>query len=212
MRASAEHSAQKKQAILDAAADLFIERGYDSVSVDAIVKKVGGSKSNIYNYFGGKEGLFRAIVEDLSQQILSPLAEAEIDNLPPQQALNVIGKQVLSVVLSDRAIGLLRIVIAQSQQFPELGTMFFTSGPKPCYECLTRYLEKQQTLGKIKPCDSQQAATQFIGMFLGFYQLQRLIGITNAPSQEEMTQIVENAVNTFLEGYGVPSPESDDRP
>lgn len=204
MKAWAEHSAQKKQAILNAAAELFIERGYDSVSVDAIVKKVGGSKSNIYNYFGGKEGLFRAIVEDLSQQILSPLAEAEIDNLPPQQALNVIGKQVLSVVLSDRAIGLLRIVIAQSQKFPELGTMFFTSGPNPCYERLTRYLENQQQLGNIKPCDSQQAATQFMGMFSGFYQLQRLIGITSAPSQEEVAKIVENAVNTFLDGYGLP--------
>jgi len=41
-------------------------------------------------------------------------------------------------------------------------------------------------------------------MFSGFYQLQRLIGITSAPSQEEVAKIVENAVNTFLDGYGLP--------
>jgi AcrR family transcriptional regulator len=202
MGVSAERSAQKKKAILTAATDLFIERGYDGVSVDAIIKKVGGSKSNIYNYFGSKEGLFCAIVEDLSQHILSPLGDAEIDNLPPREALTVIGKQVMSVVLSDRAIGLLRIVIAESQQFPELGGMFFTSGPKPCYECLSRYLDKQQKLGKLKPCNSQEAATQFVGMFLGLKQLQRLLGITQAPSEEEVTRVVEDAVNTFLEGYG----------
>ncbi|PSO46905.1 MAG: hypothetical protein BRC33_14005 [Cyanobacteria bacterium SW_9_44_58] len=203
MKISAGYAKRKQRTILNVATDLFIERGYDGVSVDAIVKKAGGSKSNIYNYFGGKEGLFRAIVEDLSQQILSPLADAEIDSLPPQQALNVIGKQVLSVVLSDRAISLLRIVIGESQKFPELGNMFFTSGPKPCYERLTRYLEKQQNLGKIKPCNSQQATTQLIGMFLGFYQLQRLLGIIDAPSQEEITNIVDDAVNTFLEVYGI---------
>ena len=205
MGVSAERSAQKKKAILTAATDLFIERGYDGVSVDAIVKKVGGSKSNIYNYFGGKEGLFCAMVEAVSQNILSPLADAEIDNLPPREALTVIGKQVMSVVLSDRVIGLLRIVIAESRQFPELGSLFFLSGPKPCYQCLTRYLDNQQKLGNLKPCDSPTAAAQFVGMFLGLNQLQRLLQITQAPSEEEVTIAVERAVDTFLERYALSS-------
>lgn len=201
MGVSAERSAQKKKGILTAATDLFIERGYDGVSVDAIVKKVGGSKSNIYNYFGGKEGLFCAIVEDLSEQILSPLVEADVDNLPPREALTAIGEQVMSVVLSDRAIALLRIVIAQNQQFPELGRLFFTSGPKPRCDALAKYLQEQQNQGKLKPCDSHRAATQFVGLFLGVTQMQRLLGITDAPSQAEIKAIVKDAVNTFLEGH-----------
>jgi len=201
MAVSAGRSEQKKKAILTAATDLFIERGYDGVSVDAIVKKVGGSKSNIYNYFGGKEGLFCAIVEDLSEQILSPLVEADVDNLPPRDALTAIGKQVMSVVLSDRAIALLRIVIAQNQQFPELGRLFFASGPKPRCEALAQYLQQQQDQGKLKPCDSQRAATQFVGMFLGIQQMQRLLGITQAPSPAEITAIVEDAVDAFLDGH-----------
>ena len=201
MGGSTERSTQKKKAILATATDLFIERGYDGVSVDAIVKKVGGSKSNIYNYFGGKEGLFCAIVEDLSEQILSPLVEADVDNLPPREALTAIGKQVMSVVLSDRAIALLRIVIAQNQQFPELGQLFFNSGPKPRCQALAKYLQDQQDQGRLKPFDSERAAKQFVGMFLGINQMQRILGITPAPTSEEIASIVEDAVNTFLEGH-----------
>ena len=203
MGVSTERSSQKKQAILSAATDLFIERGYNGVSVDAIVRKVGGSKSNIYNYFGGKEGLFCAIVEDLSLQILSPLQEAHIDNLPPREALTAIGKRAMSVVLSDRAVALLRIVIAQHQQFPELGHLFFNTGPRRNCDCLAQYIEAQQQKGMLKPCDSQRAAKQFVGMFLGVNQMQRILGITEAPSEEEIASIVDDAVTTFLEGYGV---------
>ncbi len=202
MAAATERSIEKKQAILKAATDLFIERGYDGVSIDAIVREVGGSKSNIYNYFGGKEGLFCAIVEDLSLQILSPLQAAEIDNLPLREALTAIGKQVMSVVLSDRAIALLRIVISQNQQFPELGHLFFNTGPKPICDGLAQYIQTQQEKGLLKPCESQQATKEFVGMFLGMNQMQRLLGITEAPSQKEVASTIDNAVTVFLEGYG----------
>ncbi|NBD33686.1 MAG: TetR/AcrR family transcriptional regulator, partial [Cyanobacteria bacterium] len=55
--------------------------------------------------------------------------------------------------------------------------------------------------GKLKPCDSQRAATQFVGMFLGIQQMQRLLGITQAPSPAEITAIVEDAVDAFLDGH-----------
>ncbi|QDZ40848.1 TetR/AcrR family transcriptional regulator [Euhalothece natronophila Z-M001] len=201
MGVSTAYSEQKKKEILTVATDLFIERGYDGVSIDAIVKEVGGSKSNIYNYFGGKEGLFRAIVEDVSEQILSPLKQAEVENLPLKEGLTAIGKQAMSIILSDRAIGLLRIVIAQSRKFPEVAQLFFQVGPKTRCKLLVEYIEQQQAQGKIKPCDSYQAATQFIGMFLGFHQLQRVLGITSNPTEEEINAIVEDAVKTFMVRY-----------
>ncbi len=201
MGVSTAYSAQKKKQILKVATDLFIERGYNGVSVDAIVKEVGGSKSTIYNYFGGKQALFRAIVEDLSQQILSPLTETNLENLPLREGLTAIGKQAMSVILSDRGVALLRMVIAQTQQFPELGELFFNAGPQSNWNRLSQYLDQQQQKGKLKPCDSYHAATQFIGMFLGIHHLQRLLGITDSPTQQEITEIVEDAVTTFLQRY-----------
>ena len=42
-------------ALLLSANDLFLERGYDAVSLDDIVHHAGGSKASIYKYFGNKE-------------------------------------------------------------------------------------------------------------------------------------------------------------
>ncbi len=54
---------EARDALLRArAAVLFLERGYDSVTVDDIVREVGGSKGSVYSFYGGKEGLFLAAI------------------------------------------------------------------------------------------------------------------------------------------------------
>lgn len=199
---SEDRSRAKKQAILSAATELFIARGYDGVSVDAIVQQVGGSKTNIYNYFGGKEGLFRAMVENLCQQLLLPLNQAEIENLPPQEALTNFGHRLTAVVLSEQAIALHRVIVAQTQQFPELGQLFFTTGPKALCQRLVSYLNQQRQMGTLEILDPEVAARQFVGMLLGLIHVQRILGIIPPPTDEERTAIVEGAVATFLKAYG----------
>lgn len=54
---------ERRLALLVNACDLFLERGYDAVSLDDIVNHAGGSKASIYKYFGSKEGLFTAICD-----------------------------------------------------------------------------------------------------------------------------------------------------
>ena len=54
---------ERRLALLICATDLFLERGYDAVSLDDIVNHAGGSKTSIYKYFGNKEGLFTAICD-----------------------------------------------------------------------------------------------------------------------------------------------------
>jgi AcrR family transcriptional regulator len=57
-----KRSLAKREKLLEIAAKLFLEKGYEGVSVDEITSQVGGSKTNIYSHFGGKEGLFLALV------------------------------------------------------------------------------------------------------------------------------------------------------
>ena len=43
--------------------------GYDGVSVDDIVREVGGSKTNVYSFYGGKDGLFLAVMDEILQDM-----------------------------------------------------------------------------------------------------------------------------------------------
>ncbi len=59
----------KRQAVLDAARDLFVTQGVDRVSMDTVAAEAQVSKATVYGYFGDKERLFRAILADASESL-----------------------------------------------------------------------------------------------------------------------------------------------
>src|ERR1700757_3401231 len=72
---------EKSEQILSTATELFLRRGYDGVSVDEIVRAVGGSKTNVYNHFRNKEGLFVAIVKGLCEELLASFVTVDVSSL-----------------------------------------------------------------------------------------------------------------------------------
>ena len=60
----ASRRGRRRARIISAATELFLERGYGDTSIDAIVRRAGGSKSTVYELFGGKDRLFAAVIED----------------------------------------------------------------------------------------------------------------------------------------------------
>src|SRR6201999_4632719 len=69
------------------AADLFLKRGYEGVTVDKIVELAGGSKSTVYSEFGGKCGLFISSIESLCQEANEPLTKIDYAGLNIKQNL-----------------------------------------------------------------------------------------------------------------------------
>ncbi|MUZ65058.1 TetR/AcrR family transcriptional regulator [Agrobacterium vitis] len=65
--------AERLRSLKDAAANMFLEQGYEAVSMDTLIAQVGGSRRNIYNHFGGKEGLFIETVTRLCAELALPL-------------------------------------------------------------------------------------------------------------------------------------------
>jgi AcrR family transcriptional regulator len=75
-----------RQAILDAALDLFAEKGYFGTSLRDVAGAVGVRESALYNYFAGKEALFDAILaahQDSKIERLAPLADGSIGEATP---------------------------------------------------------------------------------------------------------------------------------
>src|ERR1043165_8626683 len=70
---------QRRERIVSTAAPLFLKKGYDNVSIDEIIGAVGGSKATIYAWFGGKEGLFEAVVRQKCQDVTVAIAVDAVD-------------------------------------------------------------------------------------------------------------------------------------
>ena len=73
--------------ILEVATQEFAEKGLAGARIDEIASATQTSKRMIYYYFGSKEGLYIAVLEEAYRRVRSIEAEQQLEGLPPEQAL-----------------------------------------------------------------------------------------------------------------------------
>lgn len=199
--------AQRLRDLTDVAAELFLERGFESVAVDDLIARVGGSRRNVYSYFGGKEGLFIEVVKQLCAELASPLEELNIGEEEACEGLSSFGRRLLQTVLQPRTLALHRLMVAEGKRFPELAQAVLHAGHFKAADILTPWIEAHQgkrlnNLGTHLP--ARTLAQQFVNLVVMEAQLRALAGFDPQPLPDEQIEvIVNNAVFTFLHGTQV---------
>jgi AcrR family transcriptional regulator len=189
-----------RQAILQAAADVFLESGYAGASIDAVIERVGGSKRAIYSYFGGKKELFEAIVTQISGRALAALTPEAIVARDIEATLMDFGTRAVTLLMSPMTLALYRLVVAEGTRFPELAHAFFENGPGRASTRLAAALKEFERKGEIRVPDRQRAAEHFIGMLRDDLHLKVVLGLLSPPTPREIEQTVRQAVAIFLDG------------
>lgn len=197
-----EKSGGRRQALLDAAAELFFEQGFAATSVDAIIARAGGSKRNIYSEFGNKEGLFSSIVSENADRILSALVIDELGGRDLRETLTDFGLRLMKGYMSPALIGAYRTVVTEAERFPELARSFYDRGPRRATARLAEVLEDARARGEISSDDCERAAGHFVGMVRDNVHLEVVLGLRPPPSDTETKEIVASAVQLFLCGVG----------
>lgn len=178
----------------------FLERGYDAVSLDHILSRTGGSKTTLYSYYGGKEGLFAAIVRKKCQDKLAPMRKLDVSQMDPDAGLTAIGCRFLNCVTDDEGRLFYRMIIAESERFPGLAAEFFAAGPEMVQGLVRQNLERWQSKGLLRSGNAGKLALQFIGIMLGDFSTRSLLGLSPVLSNKEIRNWVSQGVNLFLDG------------
>jgi AcrR family transcriptional regulator len=190
----------RRRAFLDAANAAFLEKGYANTTLGDIIARSGGSRQTLYALFGGKQGLFEAIVTQLNAEIFRPLsAEGQLDRAP-EAVLVEIGTHFLQTVLAPAALGVFRLVVAEGPTMQALSERFWDLGPARTLIAFEQYFAEQTRRGVLSIADANKAARQFQGILLGSFHMQCLLGVREIPSPTEIKDFVEIAVKRFLEG------------
>lgn len=192
----------KRQAILDAGRRMFITHGYSAVSMDAIAEAAPVSKPTLYKHFKGKQALFAAVIEAHCQTLLSAVKTQQAQHLDPEAGLKAIAHAFIDTLYAEDALQLYRLMIAEQQQFPELGQLVFTVGAEPVLAQLAAYLEELDRQGILGINDITLASQLFFGMLKGDCHLRCLLGLQNGLSDLEKQQLIDASVALFLKGYG----------
>lgn len=193
----------RREAILDAASDVFLEEGYAAASMSTIAARVGGSKATLYTYFKSKEELFEAYVRRhcswLRDKTFSLLANGE----DVRTALTRLGVSYLRMVLSDHNLRHFRMITAEAERSPEIGQIFYKSGPLSGAIRLASFLEQAIHDGVLRIDDPMRAAHQFTALCQNRLLKARLCAASGEPTDAEVEAEVAAAVNVFMATYSV---------
>ncbi|WKZ32667.1 MAG: TetR/AcrR family transcriptional regulator [Thermodesulfobacteriota bacterium] len=193
---------KRREAMIEAAWTLFMQKGYTAVSVDEIIRMSGGSKSSFYVFFGSKEGLFMEIVTSVTNQLLEEFMVPVTSGLSARESLTRIGRTIGNKILTEKGTGLYRLSASISWQFPEISRMFYESGPKRGWKGLAEYLRKEVSAGRLRIKDPLMAAEFFFGMIISKDHISMPLGCSGPPPKQRVERLVAEAVDVFMAAYG----------
>ena len=189
---------QRRHAVVEAAAAVFIRDGYAAASMDQVAREAGMSKRTLYRIFPSKAALFEATVSDsLAPLDLDPALALEPDL---QRALAGILEASGRHLLALRPIGIFRLVIAEVGRSPELAETFHRVLVRRGASALQRLIGVAMDAGRLQPGDPVATDRMLYGMAFGSTQIRLLLGVRKVPSREEIAALARDAVAVFLNG------------
>jgi AcrR family transcriptional regulator len=206
-RPTREEAVRRDARLLDVATRLFMERGFEGTSIDAVAEEAGVSKLTLYARYRDKRDLFAAVLRGTIHCWLAPVsAAAEAQANAPQSenietTLHELSRQMVAHVLTPQSVMLQRIVAAQAGQFPELAMLAHEEGWLRAVRGVAILLRRFQTRGEIDVGDPELTASLFLNLVLGHSRRTALYGLSIDPNAEERER--EAAVRLFLSGVRV---------
>ena len=188
----------KRNAILMAAAQLFLEHGYDPVSMDAVAAAADVSKRTVYSYFDSKTTLFTAILIAHCSSMGGIALPEHPAGHDPRKVLTDFGRVFLRMITSPRAVAMQRVIFREVERLPEVGKIFFQNGPARHITKLAEYLKQADAEGKLKVDDPAQAAFLFMSIVKAPFHLQQLCGLIEEVPPAAVERAVKSSVDFFL--------------
>jgi TetR/AcrR family transcriptional regulator of autoinduction and epiphytic fitness len=202
-RHAAGENPDKRAAIIEGAAQVFLQAGFDAASVNDICAAAGVSKSTLYVYFSGKEDLFETLVEEKRELLFQGLHDSLRGPAPLAARLGAFARAMAHIVCSDEVIGAQRIVIGVAERRPDIGIRYYEAGAEKGHAVLLGALHEEIAAGSLQIPDPALAAYQFVELAAAGHWRRRLFGkAAKAPPPEEIAATAESAVTVFLAAYG----------
>ncbi len=192
---------QKQGQILNGAARVFARDGYEGASMSRIAAEAGVSKGTLYNYFTCKAELFADTVQrDCTRRVAQVFDDLDT-TCAPEHTLAEIGRRMIGMLVSEQALVMHRMVVAEAEKFPELARAFYLSGPAPAVANLAAYLRQATADGRLDVPDPEFGAEQFFALIQTRLYMKRQLRLTAIPSAAQIEHVVDGAVRLFTRGY-----------
>jgi TetR/AcrR family transcriptional regulator, mexJK operon transcriptional repressor len=190
---------KRDERLIAIAASMFMERGFEGTSIDAVAEAAGVGKATLYARYKDKGELFAAV---LQRKIDRWLAENETAEEAAtgriEDVLLALARRTIAGALTPEAVAISRIVMAESARFPGLAKRMHEQGWQCSNTAVATLLDRFAKAGQIEVEDTIVAADLFLSLVIGRQTRMAMLGIETDPDQVD--QRVQAAVKLFLNG------------
>lgn len=189
--------------IYEAARHEFATRGFAVTGMSDVAYRAGVSTKTLYRLVPTKLALFEATVTDRMDRFISTVNLGACDGRDIASALEAAMLTCGELILDAEVIALQRMILAESDKFPDIAEMFYEKAMQRTLGALATWLELQQRRGRLALDDAPAAAGMLLGMLLFQPQRDVMYGHRPAPTQQELQARAKACAALFLTGCAV---------
>ncbi|MFJ7066582.1 TetR/AcrR family transcriptional regulator [Streptomyces sp. NPDC101115] len=197
-------SARKHQSILEAATEVFLSKGYAGTSMDDIARLAAVSKQTVYKHFADKEKLFAEIVlatTDGIDGMIDAVADVPVDAAGLEDGLLRLARRFTVTLTQPHVLRLRRLIIANADQFPELGATWYERGFERVLANLADTFRRLADAGLLRTDDPLLAAHHFAGLLLWIPVNKAMFHGSAQHDDADLERYAAEGVRVFLAAY-----------
>ena len=191
--------------LLDAALDLFVEKGFAATRAEEVAARAGVSKGTLFLYFPSKEELFKAVVrENISGRFQEWNAEFQTFEGTSADMLRYCMKVWWERVGARKASGITKLILSESRNFPDLAAFYQHEVVRPAQDLIQRILQRGVDRGEFKVLDIEYATFSITAPMVFLVMMKHSLGACiprDFPLDPE--RYISSQVETILHGFCV---------
>jgi AcrR family transcriptional regulator len=195
--------------LLDAALDLFVEKGFAATRAEEVASRAGVSKGTLFLYFPSKEELFKAVVrENMSGRFAEWREEFERFEGSTADMVRYCFRVWWERIGATRASGITKLIISEARNFPELAAFYQQEVIRPANALLRGILQRGVDSGEFRPLDIEYAVFGLIAPMQFLVMMKHSLGPCMPQDYPlDPQRYLEAQVETLLHGLCVrPTP------
>ena len=192
--------------LLDAALDLFVEKGFAATRSEEVAARAGVSKGTLFLYFPTKEELFKAVVrENMSGRFAEWQEEFEAFEGTTADMVRYCMRVWWERIGATRASGITKLMISEARNFPELAAFYQQEVIRPGTELVRRILRRGVERGEFRPdIDVEYTVFGIVAPMIFLIMMKHSLGAC-APEDYQLDpeRYVQTQVEMLLQGLCV---------
>ena len=191
----------RPQELLDAALDLFVEKGFAATRADEVAARAGASKGTLYLYYPSKEELLKEVIRhNVVNQIAEGVGIIRAFEGSTSELLALILRLWWERVGETRASGILKLMMSEVRRFPEMAQFYVEEVTLPCDRMLAELVQRGIDRGEFRAVAVADVVQALVAPLLFLVMNKHSLGACSAAARLDPMAIIEAHIDLVLHG------------